>query len=100
MYDQNGRLINLHDIELQTDPKHSGNQKLGMKMTTVRHGLIGEDSIVFKQTMAYSIKTNEQSVLLRCKADLAKKWPNEIHNHLKMHSLDKYSVLFNQIQSV
>ena len=44
-------------------------------MTTVKDGLIGEDAVVFHQPLAYSIKTYERAVLLRARADFAKKWP-------------------------
>ena len=79
----------MKEIANYRDPKHSGNERVGTCITVVRHGLIGEDAVVFKQPMQYSVKTNERTVLLRQRADLAKKWPEDIQNTLKMHSLDK-----------
>lgn len=69
-------------------------------MTTIKHGLVGEDALVFGQPLAYSIKSNDRVVLLRVRADQVKKWPSEIQNNLKMHSLDKYRVFFTQVQAV
>ena len=69
-------------------------------MTTIRHGLVGEDAAVFNQPLAYSIKTNERVTSLRARADNIKKWTPEIRDTLKMHSLDKYRIFFTQVQSV
>lgn len=64
-------------------------------MTTINHGLVGEDAVVFKQNLAYSIKSNyERVVLLRVRADQARRWPTEVVDNLKMHSLDKYRIFF------
>ena len=94
MYDAQGRLIKVHEIELQVNPKHSGDAKIGQRMTTVRAGLLGEDAIIFDQPLPYSIKTDERCVVLRTPTEDAKKWPIDIHNALKMKSLDKYKVFY------
>lgn len=89
----------MQDVELQTNPKHSGNQKIGECMTVLRKGLIGEDAAIFNQTLPYSIKTKEKSSLLRCKIEHASKWPEDIQKNLKIHSFDKYKIFFSQLQT-
>ena len=69
-------------------------------MTTVRAGLLGEDAIIFDQPLPYSIKTDERCVVLRTPTEDAKKWPIDIHNALKMKSLDKYKVFYTQVHKV
>lgn len=100
MYDSQGRHINVHDIELQTNPKDSGNIKVGVKMTIFYHGLVAEDAVCFNQPLCYSVKTNERAVLLRCPYEKACNWPEEIQNNLKMNTLDKYRVFLNQVQAL
>lgn len=63
-------------------------------MTTISHGLVGEDALIFGQPLAYSIKTNTQVTLLKARADHVLKWPVEIHDTLKLHSLEKYKIFF------
>ena len=75
MYDTEGYLINVDEIEFQSNPKDSGNSQIGQKMTTIKHGLVGEDAVIFNQKLAYSIKSNERVNVLRARADQAKKWP-------------------------
>ena len=48
MYDKYGKLIKLSEIELQPDPKDSGNAKIGQAMTILTQGLVCEDAVVFR----------------------------------------------------
>lgn len=86
-------------MPLQTNPKYSGNTKIGECMTVLHKGLVGEDAVVFNQTLPYSIKTHEKTVLLRAKRENAYKWVEEIKNNLKVNSLDKYRIFYTQVQA-
>ena len=83
---------------MQINPKFAGNAKIGECMTVTRQGLVGEDAVVFNQPLAYSIKTNERTTLLRSKSENVNRWPDDIKDRLKVHFLDKYQVFFSQSQ--
>ena len=100
MYDAKGKLIKVNEIAFQTNPKDSGNQNYGMQMTTIKDGLVGEDAVMFNQPLAYSIKTNQRSVLLRTTAEHVQRWPIDIKNQSKMLFMEKYRIFFTQVQTV
>ena len=97
MYDKQGRQIKVHEIDLQVNPKHSGNTKVGVQMTQVNHGLVCEDAVSFGEPLSYSVKTKQQSVLFRCPFEAAKVWPAEITDNLKVYTLDKYRVFLTHV---
>ena len=69
-------------------------------MTTIKDGLVGEDAVMFNQPLAYSIKTNQRSVLLRTTVEHVQKWPIDIKNQSKMLFMEKYRIFFTQVQTV
>lgn len=54
-------------IENWQDPKDSGNQRVGSKITMMDGPIfIAEDSVLFKQALMYSIRTESKCLIWRC----------------------------------
>ena len=96
-----GRRIDSKDIPHMTNPKDSGDQSIGLKVSLVaKQVLLCEDAVIFKQKLCYSIKTNTRIVALRCYALAASTWSDEIQSKLKMNTLDKQMTFFSIVDKI
>ena len=58
IYDENGKPTDVKQIALFQNPVDSNSQKFGLVMGTIKEAnLLADDSIVFGQSMMYSLKT-------------------------------------------
>lgn len=96
LYDIDARRIKVDQIDCVANPKDAGEERLGLPMLTLKGPtLLGEDSIVFRDRLTYSLATKTKVIAYVICADLARALPTECQKTLKLMTLDKYSC-FNE----
>lgn len=80
LFDEQGRLVDLRNLKLFSDPLHAGHQNLGARVGVFKSiSLVCEDAVMFQQPLIYSLKTKSQVLAWRYPRVLALlHFPNEI----------------------